>query len=121
MRPRCDSGQPDFIPMKVKIKNIFGENLDVLVEGNKLSTKVIIFVHGYGTDKDEGFASFLDLSRYLKKDFLLIRFDLSGYGRSEGEDSKFQFQKGAGDVDSIIRYVRKKYPKKKKSTSSLTL
>lgn len=98
--------------MQTTIKNIFGENLDILVEGNAQSKDVIIFVHGYGTDKDEGFASFLDLADYLKNDYLLIRFDLSGYGKSEGKDSEFQLQKAAGDVDSIIRYVRKNYPGK---------
>jgi len=49
----------------------------------------------------------LDLSGYLKDDFLTIRFDLSGYGKSEGEDYEFQFQKAAGDVDFVIRYARK--------------
>jgi len=96
--------------MKTKIKNIFGEKLDILVEGNTQSKDVIIFVHGFGTDKDEGFASYLDLAKYLKNDYLLIRFDLSGFGKSKGKDYDFQFQKAAGDVDSIIRYIREKYP-----------
>ncbi len=98
---------------KIKIKNIFGENLDLLLEGNEKSMQIIIFVHGYGTDKDEGFASFLECSRHMKNDFLVIRFDLSGYGKSEGEDQAFQFQKAAGDLDSVIRFATKKYPKKK--------
>lgn len=98
--------------MKKKIKNIFGENLDVLIEGNPKSKTVVIFVHGFGTDKDEGFATFLDLSKYLKEDYLTIRFDLSGYGKSEGEDYEFQFQKASGDVDSVIRYARKHYKNK---------
>lgn len=99
--------------MKLKIKNIFGEELDVLVEGNKNSKDILIFVHGYGTDKNEGFASFLDLSKYLRDKYLILRFDLSGYGKSDGRDSEFQFQKAAGDVDSIIRYSRKKYKSKR--------
>lgn len=99
--------------MKTKIKNIFGDKLDVLIEGNEHSNDIVIFVHGYGTDKDEGFASFLDLSQYLQKEYLNIRFDLSGYGKSEGKDIEFQFQKAAGDVDTIIRYARKEFPKKR--------
>ena len=98
--------------MKTKIKNIFGEDLDILVEGNEDSKDIIIFVHGYGTDKDEGFASFLELAESLKDHYVLIRFDLSGYGKSGGKDLEFQFQKAAGDVDSIIRYARKNYPDK---------
>lgn len=97
---------------KVKIKNIFGEKLDLVLEGNEDSQHVVIFVHGYGTDKDENFASFIEFSNYLEKDFLIFRFDLSGYGASEGEDNAFQFQKAAGDVDSVIRYARKQYPTK---------
>lgn len=97
---------------KLKIKNIFGEDLDLLIEGNEKSKQIIVFVHGYGTDKDEGFSSFLDFSKYLTKDFLIMRFDLSGYGVSGGEQQEFQFQKAAGDVDSVIRFARKKYPKK---------
>jgi pimeloyl-ACP methyl ester carboxylesterase len=98
--------------MKNKIKNLFGENLDVLIEGNLNSDRILIFVHGFGTDKNEGFATFLDLAHYLRDDFTTIRFDLSGYGKSEGEDYEFQFQKAAGDVDSIIRYAKRNYPNK---------
>jgi pimeloyl-ACP methyl ester carboxylesterase len=99
--------------MKLKIKNLFGDDLDMLIEGSNKSKEVIVFVHGYGTDKNEGFSSFLDLSNYLKSNYLTIRFDLSGYGLSGGKEEEFQFQKAAGDVDSIIRFARKKYPNKK--------
>lgn len=99
--------------MKAKIKNIFGEDLDLLIGGNVKSDNVVIFVHGYGTDKNEGFASFLDLSNYLKLNYITIRFDLSGYGKSGGKEEEFQFQKAAGDVDSVIRFARKKFPHKK--------
>ena len=44
--------------MNTKIKNIFGEELDILVEGNTNSENVIIFVHGYGTDKTRGHSFF---------------------------------------------------------------
>lgn len=98
--------------MNKKIKNIFGENLDVLIEGNPKSKEVLIFVHGFGSDKDEGFASYLDLAKYFRDDFLTIRFDLSGYGESEGAENEFQFQKAAGDVDLVIRYARKTYKNK---------
>lgn len=97
---------------KIKIKNVFGEDLDLLLEGNSESKQIVIFVHGYGTDKDEGFASFLDFSKSLKKDFLIMRFDLSGYGASGGKQQEFQFQKAAGDLDSVIRFARKTYPNK---------
>ena len=98
---------------KIKIKNIFGEKLDLLLEGNGNSKQIVIFVHGYGTDKNESFSSFLDFSQYLKSDFFIIRFDQSGYGASDGKQEEFQFQKAAGDLDSVIRFARKNFPKKK--------
>jgi len=96
----------------LKVNNIFGEKLDVLVEGNEDADTVIIFVHGFGTDKDEGANSFLDLANEFKDKYLLVRFDQSGYGESEGIDEEFQFQKAAGDLDFIIRYVRRIYQDK---------
>lgn len=104
--------------MKKKIKNIFGENLDVLIEGNQQSDQVMIFVHGFGSDKNEGADSFLDGSKYFSDDFITIRFDQSGSGESEGEDYDFQLQKAMGDVDSIIRFVRREYPGKKINISA---
>ncbi len=101
------------LTQKLKIKNDFGENLDTLVEGNKSANELLIFVHGYGTDKDEGFASFIDLSNAFKKDYLNIRYDQSGYGESEGKESAYHLQKSAGDLNSIIRWVKEEYPNKK--------
>lgn len=106
------AGQQNMIYQKLHITNIFGEKLDLLLQGNEESNQILIFVHGFGTDKDEGFASFLDCAEFLQDDFLEIRFDLSGYGDSEGEEEEFQFQKAAGDVDSVIRFARKMYPNK---------
>ena len=83
-----------------------------MLEGSEKSKHIVVFVHGYGTDKDEGLASFLEFSEYINNDFLIIRFDLSGYGASGGEESEFRFQKVAGDVDSVIRYARETYSKK---------
>ena len=100
------------IKKELKVKNIFGEDLDVLIEGNEKANDIIIFVHGFGTDKNEGFSSFLDASKFFQKDYLIIRYDMSGYGGSGGEQKEFQFQKAAGDLDFIIRFVKRKYPDK---------
>lgn len=99
--------------MKTKIKNIFGENLDILIEGNSNSNNILIFVHGFGTDKNESYNYFSDFADFFKTDYLIIRFDLSGYGKSGGKDSEFQYQKAAGDVNSIIRYARRNFPDKR--------
>lgn len=102
----------DYWIMEKKIKNIFGEELDVLIEGNFESEEVLIFVHGYGTDKNEGFSSFLDAAEFFKNKYITIRFDFSGYGQSQGNDYEFNFQKATADVDSIIRFARKEFPGK---------
>lgn len=96
----------------MKITNMFGEELDVEVEGNPKSDKVIIFVHGFGTDKNEGFSSFLDEAEFFNDQYITVRFDQSGYGKSQGNDYEFQFQKAAGDLDSVIRWVRRNTPNK---------
>ena len=97
---------------EIKVRNVFGEELDVLLEGNEKAKEIIIFVHGFGTDKNEGFSSFVDISKAFQENYLIIRYDASGYGKSEGEENEFQFQKSAGDLDFIIRYARRNYPNK---------
>ena len=96
-----------------KVPNEFGEELDVLVEGQESAPEMIVFVHGYGTDKDEGFSSFIDLSNAFKDEYLNIRYDQAGYGKSGGEDQAFHLQKAAGDLRSILRWAQEKYPGKK--------
>ena len=54
---------------KLRITNIFGESLEAVLSGNSKASVVNVYVHGFGTDKNEGFASFLDLSRYFDKKF----------------------------------------------------
>jgi len=97
-----------------RIPNIFGEELDVIVSGKdpKTAKGVIVYVHGYGTDKNEGFASFLDLSDAYNEDFINVRFDLSGYGKSEGKDYKFSFFKATSDLKSILVWVGARFPQK---------
>ncbi|MBI2010776.1 MAG: alpha/beta hydrolase [Candidatus Colwellbacteria bacterium] len=96
-----------------KIPNEFGEKLDVLVEGNEGAPEMLVFVHGYGTDKDEGFSSFIDLSNAFKDEYLNIRYDQAGYGKSEGEDKAFNLQRAAGDLRSILRWAKEQYPDKR--------
>ena len=54
---------------KLRITNIFGELLDAVLSGNSKASAVNVYVYGFGIDKNEGFASFLDLSRYFDKKF----------------------------------------------------
>jgi pimeloyl-ACP methyl ester carboxylesterase len=94
---------------ETKIKNAQGEDLDTLVEGNKDSDSSIIFVHGFGTNKDENYGLFPDIAGSLMKRHRVIRFDLSGYGNSGGRQEDASCGKHAADLEVVIRYARAEY------------
>ena len=97
----------------LSVTNDYGERLDILVEGQRDSSTVVIFVHGYGTDKDEGFLSHADLSVELGKYFTIVRFDQNGYGKSEGAEEEYDLHKATSDLRNIINTVRSTWPNKK--------
>ena len=98
---------------KTTVTNMYGEKLDTLLEGKREAAECIVFVHGFGTDKDEGFASFIDLSNAFKGNYFILRYDISGYGQSEGAAHEFNFHKATGDLESILRWVSRNHPDKK--------
>ena len=98
----------------LKVPNIFGEQLDVVIQGKENSNSIIIFVHGFGTDKNEGLNFFEDIAQELQQDHLILRYDGSGFGKSEGNTKTFSVAKGIQDFHSILNYVREKYPNFKK-------
>lgn len=83
--------------------------MDTLIEGNLKSDKIIVFVHGFGTNKDEGFNLFRDIAKELKKNFQVVRFDFSSYGKSEGRQEDANISKHAKDLKAVLNYVRNKY------------
>ncbi len=97
---------------QIKIENHKGELIDVLLEGNETASDIVIFVHGFGTDKGEGEHLFVELADYLSSEFLIIRFDQSGYGSSQGLQQDATPAKAAQDLDHILRYTRQKYSDK---------
>ena len=92
----------------VLVNNAVGEKIDVLVEGNLNSPISIVFVHGFGTNKDEGAGLFVDLSSALRE-YRVVRFDFTGYGKSEGKQEDTSLVKEASDLNSVLRFVREKY------------
>lgn len=94
---------------KLKLKNKHQEKLDVWVEGNSKAQTTIIFVHGFATDKHETADYFDDLSKALGKQFKIVRFDLSGCGKSEGKTEDINYQKHAQDLNSVLEFVRNSY------------
>lgn len=85
----------------MEVRNKHGERLDVVVEGSGDTT--IVFVHGMGTDKNEGSTRLLaDVSAVLQKDYRIVRFDLSGYGNSEGTSEEGNLYKWADDLQAVL-------------------
>jgi pimeloyl-ACP methyl ester carboxylesterase len=87
------------------VHNKHGERLDVVVEGNGDTT--IIFVHGMGTDKNEGSTKLLsDISAVLQRNYRIMRFDLSGYGKSEGTSEEGNLHKWAEDLQAVLQSAK---------------
>lgn len=89
------------------IKNHLGEKLDTWVETPEGKVKAnIIMVHGFGTNKGETAGYFDDISKALVNDnFRVIRFDFSGYGKSEGRQEDVCYTKQVGDLKSVWQFV----------------
>lgn len=92
------------------IRNHHGEKIDTIVEGNLESNKTLVFVHGFLTNKDEAFNYFVDLSRAFWDSFRVVRFDLSGCGKSEGLQEEGNYQKWAQDLKAVLEYVKLTFP-----------
>lgn len=94
-----------------EIRNKFGEKLDTWVETpeGKVSANVIM-VHGFGTDKGETAGYFDDVSKALVGDsFRVIRFDFSGYGKSEGSQAEACYSKHIHDLSEVIDFVKNSF------------
>ena len=93
----------------MKIKNENGENIDLVVEGNSTSNITIIFVHGLGTNKDENLNLFIDLAKPFLPRYRVIRFDLSGCGKSEGKQEEASIAKHTKDLKAVLDFAESKY------------
>ncbi len=91
------------------IYNSHHEKLDILVEGNEKNTATIVMVHGLGTDKHETARLFDDIAAALVDKYRVLRFDFSGFGKSEGKMEEFDYIKHANDLKSVLSFVKKTY------------
>ena len=93
------------------IKNKFGEKLDTWVEIPDGPVKAtVVMVHGFGTSKHETAGYFDDVSESLiKNGFRVIRFDFSGYGKSEGKQEEVCYSKQVEDLKRILSYVKENF------------
>lgn len=96
------------------IKNKLGEKLDTWVEIPEGAVKAsVIMVHGFGTSKHETANYFDDISAALVNDnFRVIRFDFSGYGKSEGSPIDVCYAKHSKDLQIIIDWVKQHHHEK---------
>lgn len=92
-----------------RIRNKSDEQIDVLVEGNPNAETTVVFVHGFGTDRNEGYNIFVDMSEALQGKFRIVRFDFPGYGKSGGRQEDVDYNKQARDLETILNWVRKIY------------
>ncbi len=97
---------------RVKIENTHKEELDTVIQGNENAENLIIFVHGFGTDKGEGTHLFAEIADSLEDSYLLLRFDQSGCGKSGGPEQDYSIHKSAKDLESVVEYARRLYPVK---------
>ena len=93
----------------MKLTNPSGEKLDVLIEGNQKSTKTIVFVFGFGNTIKKDASMFSSLTRFFQDKYRIIRFDYSGYGKSQGKKQDFNLKKQASDLHVILEYVKERY------------
>lgn len=93
------------------IRNQLDEKLDTWVETPDGKVKAnVIMVHGFGTNKGETAGFFDDISKALINDnFRVIRFDFSGYGKSEGRQEDVCYAKQVEDLKTIHEYVKNNF------------
>lgn len=94
------------------IKNKSNEKLDTWVEIPDGKVKAtVIMVHGFGTNKHETAVYFDDVSTSLvDNNFRVVRFDFSGYGKSEGKQEDACYSKHIVDLHTIIDHIKSNYP-----------
>lgn len=90
---------------KVTFLNKNKEKLVGILEGS--GKKGVIFLHGFTGNKDE-WGRFGKISEKLAQDgFLVLRFDFSGNGESDGIFEESHFEKQTTDALSAIAFMKK--------------
>jgi pimeloyl-ACP methyl ester carboxylesterase len=69
---------------------------------------IVLFFHGFGTDKDEVGNTFLLTSeKLLKNDIASLRIDFRGFGESQGETSNLTVEDLVSDANDTLNYILK--------------
>lgn len=89
---------------KITFLNKQGEKLVGILQGE--GTKGVIFSHGFTGNKDE-WGRFVRIADELSKvGFLVLRFDFSGNGESEGKFEEAHYGKQVPDLLSAIDFMK---------------
>ncbi|MBS3147694.1 alpha/beta fold hydrolase [Candidatus Woesearchaeota archaeon] len=91
--------------MDVTFKNNKGEKLAGILEGS--GSKGVILCHGFTGNKDEPLLKSLAKS-LVQAGFLVLRFDFSGNGKSEGKFEESHHEKEFGDLLCAIAFLKEK-------------
>lgn len=87
--------------------NTLGKRISISIEGEEKSSTNIVFVHGFGTNRNEGENFFYDVADVLGKKFRLIRFDFSGYGQSDGAQEDVSLTNQMDDLRTVLIWAEK--------------
>jgi fermentation-respiration switch protein FrsA (DUF1100 family) len=94
---------------RVTILNKYNEKLVGIISTPSIQQKkyaTVILAHGFGSNKDES-GLFSDIAKYLSKlGILVLRFDFSGCGESDGDYSDTSLSKLKSDLSSVFDFVQ---------------
>ncbi len=100
---------------KVKFKNKNRESLaGVLHVPNAEKPPAIVMASGFSSDKNESGLFSKTAQSLCSNGFLVLRFDFSGSGESEGNFVETTISKEAGDLESAIEFIKTQNIKKEK-------
>lgn len=89
---------------KVYFYNNHGEKLaGIIHKPAKLPAPAVIISHGFGSSKDN---KDVWASQLCKADFLVLRFDFSGHGESEGNIAETTITKVTEDLRAAINFIK---------------
>jgi pimeloyl-ACP methyl ester carboxylesterase len=105
---------------QIQIPNHQAELLDIWVEGWKQANRLLLLVHGFGTNKHEH-GLFDAIVKELSEAVLTVRFDFSGYGQSQGKQVDVSYAKQTKDLHAVLSWINKTYPQSEKNLLAMSM
>ncbi|MFH1649769.1 MAG: alpha/beta fold hydrolase [Candidatus Woesearchaeota archaeon] len=95
--------------MNIIFPNIRGEKLAGILNMPKKQKGAVMLIHGFCADKETNFFPKL-AQKLFEQNYAVLRFDLSGYGKSEGKFENTTYQKHYQDTEAALTVLRLKAP-----------